>query len=70
MVVRVPVGAVVCPLLPLPQQVAVPSVRSPQVWKPPAVRVVKLPVGALVCPPLLSPQQVAVPSMRSPQVWR
>ena len=70
MVVRVPVGALVCPPLLSPQQVAVPSVRSPQVWKWPAVMVVRVSVGALVCPPLLLPQQVAVPSVRSPQVWR
>ena len=45
-----PVGALVWPEPLLPQQVAVPLLRSPQEWYAPAVRVVKVPAGTVAWP--------------------
>ena len=53
----------------LPQQLALPSARSPQVCLPLAEIWVKVPAGTVVCPYELSPQQVAVPLARSPHAW-
>jgi hypothetical protein len=52
-----------------PQQAALPSARSPQVWKAPAETSVKVPADGVACPSPLYPQQDALPSMLSPQVW-
>ena len=61
-----PAGAVACPEPSLPQQVMVPSVRSPHEWNQPAVTAEYCPSGAVACPSALRPQQVMVPLVRSP----
>jgi hypothetical protein len=52
------VGGVVFPSPPLnPQQATLPSVFTPQLWKPPALTLVKLASGGVVWPVPLYPQQ-------------
>ena len=56
------------PIVTLPQQTRVPSVRIPQVYEPSALTATKVPAGESVCPQWLLPQQARVPSVRTPQV--
>ena len=50
-----------------PQQTIWPSVRMPQVWKPPALTSRNTPPGGEDCSSTLSPQQARAPSVRMPQ---
>ena len=53
----------------LPQQVTVPSARSPYELNAVAKTAVKVPDGASNCPWPLLPQQVTVASVRSPHEY-
>ena len=64
-----PVGTSVCPSTLSPQHTAVPSGRTPQECRNPAVKVSKRPPGAFACPWTFLPQQETVPSVCSPQEW-
>lgn len=50
-----------------PQQTTEPSVRIPQVLRPPAVTEVKAPSGGEAWPSVLLPQQATEPSVLTPQ---
>ena len=52
-----------------PQQTAVPSVFSAQVWEPPALIALYVPGGALASPKSFEPQHTIVESVRMAQVW-
>src|SRR5947208_95256 len=58
-----------CPPPPAPQHTTLASVRTPQLWSPPAVTAVNVPAGAFVCPAPSSPQQAIVPSPFSAHEW-
>jgi hypothetical protein len=54
----------------LPQQVAVPSARKPQVCSASAEICTKLPALRVHCPKSSLPQQVTLLSTPSPHAWR
>ena len=64
--VNEPDGATACPCALLPQQTAVPSLRTPHECHRPADTDVNEADGASVAPEKLLPQQTAVPSLRTP----
>src|SRR4051812_2868272 len=53
-----------------PQHTRVWSVRSPQLWSPPALMALKVPGGAVASPSALLPQHTAVSSVRIAHVCR
>ena len=46
-----------------------PSVRSPQLWSPPALTELNVPGGGVDSPSSFLPQQATVASVRTAQVW-
>ena len=69
-VLKSPVGASACPAQLFPQQTAVSSLRTAQLWPRPALTDLKPPAGGSASPYSLFPQQTAVSSLRTAQLWR